>query len=602
MRFFNETHKLTRKFIVIFFALGGLTLTSMANAAMVVIGNPALPFKQLTKAQLGAIYLGKASSIKANITPYNQPSNTSVFETFYQQILGWGADQVSGYWSSQVFSGSGQEPPQVDNDQAAIQAVEEDPTAIAYVDTRSLNHVGNKVKVVYGHYKIPKLIKAPKKTNKSKAIYKSSSTNGFMTALDNPINSSSADANPDAALATQLSNINTMSSEDNTSGDIWQSLASHMQLQDQINNPDVQHWIKWFTSHKNVLNTMIDNATPYLYYVYHQTERRHMPAEFALLPMIESGYNPRALSSKSAAGLWQLMPGTASSFGMEMNWWYDPRRDIMTSTRAGLNYLEDLHRQMGTWFLAAAAYNEGPGALHAAIHRAKLAGKPTDYWNLAMPQETKQYVPKLLAISAIIANPAKYGIQLPVVPNHPFFGSVTLTSQMDLQEISAFSGLSIAGIKALNPGIQRWATAPQGHFTLLLPLITINKFESNLNKVAGQPHTAWKFAKITGDDSIQTLAQQAGVTPEYLKSVNRIKGKLRTGSGILVPVLNGATFSAIKEVNGAKQMTQSNQENLMSSALDRATKSQAEGLPAEVTGEPIKADDNIESLVGKLYG
>jgi len=501
MRYFRQyKDKLTRTLTFILIALVFVGLSGIAEASLVVIANPALKIKKLTKNQLAALYLGNPVKLAVDVTVYNQPDNTKAFQEFYQQILGWNAEQFNSYWAQQVFSGFSQQPPAVTDDQAAIQLVEHNPQAIAYVDSQSLKNVGHHLKVIYGHYKIPVNQHTVKKKQSANRLYSSSPTNGYMSALsgdpasDNSTDTSGPVNNPDTTLAQQLTQLNSNSNQ--TGQNIWSLIASHMTLQGQANRPDVRHWIVWFQQHPNVLKTMIDNATPYLYYIYQQTQRRHMPAEFALLPMIESGYNPRAYSSAGAAGLWQLMPGTASSYGMAIDWWYDSRRDILTSTKAGLDYLVQLHHEMGTWFLAAAAYNVGPGALEAAIHRNKAAGKPSDFWDLSLPNQTEQYVPKLLAISAIVANPQKYGIELPMVPDRPFFGSVTLTSQMDLQEIAKLSGVSIPIIKALNPGLQRWATAPKGKFTLLLPVMSVETFKNNLDQVIGEPHVSWVYHRI----------------------------------------------------------------------------------------------------------
>ncbi|MCB1827851.1 MAG: transglycosylase SLT domain-containing protein, partial [Coxiellaceae bacterium] len=584
--------------------LAAFTLSSVAEASLVVIANPSLKINALTKNQLADLYLNKPVSLPVTVTPYNQPDNTLSYQEFYQQILGWDAEQVSSYWAQQVFSGFSQQPSAVNNDQAAIQLVEKDPSAIAFVDSESLKNVGHRVKVVYGNYKIP----AASAPTSSGQLYSSSSTNGYMTAISNsdPASDASTDiqgptSDPDASLAKQLTSINNGNSG-GQSQNIWSLIQSHMTLQAKINDPRVQHWILWFSDHPKVLNTMINNAVPYLYYVYHQTQSRNMPGEFALLPMIESGYNPRAYSSAGAAGLWQLMPGTASSYGMEIDWWYDARRDVLTSTNAGLNYLVHLHRVMNTWALAAAAYNVGPGALEASIHRNKSEGKPADYWDLQLPNQTENYVPKLLAISAIIADPAKYHIQLPYVPNRPFFASVTLTSQMDLNEISKFSSVSIPVLKSLNPGLQRWATAPNGNFTLLLPATSVGAFENNLQKVIGQKHVGWIYHQVTNGESLATIASKYDTSMSKLAKVNNLhSGSVKVGSAILVPVKDSVTYTKLAGVSGAVSM-QSQQERVLSNALKRAAASQDKGLPAEVTGEPIEPNENLKSLLGKLYG
>lgn len=608
MRYFKTCiNKLTRKLPFILIVLLAVGLSTAAEASLVVIANPALKIKRLTKDQLAALYLNNPVRLPVNVTAYNQPDNTLSFREFYQQILGWEPSQVSSYWAGKVFSGFSQQPPSVSNDQAAIQLVEHDRNAIAYVDSKSLQHVGNRVKVVYGNYKIPVYQPTKKQQTQTDQLYSSNASNGYMEALsgdpaaDNSTDTTGPVSNPDTSLAKQLTQLNDTNNQ--TGQNIWSLIASHMTMQSQANRPRVQHWILWFQQHPQVVQTMIDNATPYIYYIYQQTQRRHMPAEFALLPMIESGYNPHAYSYVGAAGLWQLMPGTASSYGMAIDWWYDSRRDILTSTKAGLNYLVSLHRRMGTWDLAAASYNAGPGAVGASIQRNKAAGKATDFWDLNLPKQTEEYVPKLLAISAIISHPKKYGIHIPDVPDHPFFGSVTLTSQMDLQEISSLSGVSIPVIKALNPGLQRWATAPKSKFTLLLPVMSVNTFKYNLDRVIGKPHVSWTYHRVTSGESLSSIASKYQTNVAMLEHINHLhSARVKSGEGILVPVHRHQTFTRLAGMSGGVSVMQDSQQKVLADALQRATESQKKKLPTEVTGGPIRSTDNLKSVVSKLYG
>ncbi len=372
----------------------------------------------------------------------------------------------------------------------------------------------------------------------------------------------------------------------------------------QINRPKVQHWILWFEGHRKALNRMIDNATPYLYYIYNQTQAHHMPAEFTLLPMIESGYKPKAYSYAGAAGLWQLMPGTASSYGLTIDWWYDPRLDILSSTNSGLTYLAHLHKDLHTWDLAAAAYNVGPGALHASIERNKDEGKSTDFWNLSLPKQTENYVPKLLALSAIISDPSKYGVTLPYVPDSPFFGAVTLTSQMDLKQISTLSGVSIPILKELNPGLRRFATALGSKFTLLLPITAVNTFKQNLQKVIGKPRISWKYQEVHAGESLASIAENYHTSTSLLKVVNHLSSAhLSAGQGVLVPVRLHKVYTKLGRVSGIAAAPQSKSiQKLLNNALKKAVKTQEEAVPKELTGQVIKSTDSLKTLLGKLYG
>jgi len=579
-----------------------LAMVTEAQASIVVIGNPSLQLKKLTKDELSDLYLGKPVSLSLSksqvVQPYNQTDNSLAYQHFYQSILGWTSYQVSSYWTPLVFSGEVNPPPIVNNDAAAIAMVEQSPNAIAYVDSSSLADVGNRVKILYGTY-------TPPVVHHSEHLYSSTRSSGYIRALS--ANSSryaqAPTTDPDASLAKQLTSINNNAQ---TGENLWPVISQAMQMTKQVNNPQVRHWIVWFEQHRDVLDTMIDNATPYLYYISQQTQARHMPAEFTLLPMIESGFNPRAFSYAGAAGLWQMMPGTASGYGLTIDWWYDSRRDILGSTNAALNFLQHLHSELGTWYLAAAAYNAGPGALRAAINHNKRLGKPTNFWSLPLPNQTKQYVPKLLALAAIISNPGKYGVTLPYVPDRPFFASVTITSQMDLKEISTLSGVSIPILKELNPGMRRFSTAPNTtHFTLLLPVMVVDTFKDNLEKALGKTHISWHYHQVHRGETLASIAKNYHTSRSVLKRVNYFSNtRLSSGQGILVPIQLHKPYTKLAGVSGNVMIPESrSSQAILSKALKKAVQSQKKQLPKEViAGEPIKTSDSLKTLLGKLYG
>jgi membrane-bound lytic murein transglycosylase D len=573
-----------------------VTITSIGQATVVVIANPSSPITNVTKTQLSAAYLGKPSTLPSSIAVYNQPDNTASYAAFYQDIMGWDADQVNRYWAQQVFSGIATQPPVVSDDAAAIALVQQTQTAIAYVDSDSLEKVGNTVKVIYGNYTIP-AYHAPQPSESPAKLYSSSKQEGYMSAIDENSPPTNTPANnSDSQLTKQIGTINSNQSSQN----LWSLISSNMTLQGQDNNPRVSHWIAWFQRHPKVLGTMIDNASPYLYYIFQQTQRYHVPAEFALLPMIESGYNPHAYSSAGAAGLWQLMPSTASNYRIQMNWWYDSRLDILKSTQAALNFLAYLHKTMGSWELAAAAYNEGPGALQSGINRNKRAGLPADYWSLNLNKQTAQYVPKLLALSAIIANPSQYGLTLPNISNQPFFAGVTLGSQMTLPVLSQLSGLTVGGIEALNPSIRRVATAPDGNFTLLLPITSINTFVNNYQQIIGKPCMNYHYHKVHAGETLSTLATTYNTTSSQIMQLNTMTD-VKAGDSILVPINLNNTYTKLVSISGTSTTAASQSQDL-TGVLKRATESQKIVLPKEVTGQPIKSSDNLKSLVDKLYG
>ena len=306
-----------------------------------------------------------------------------------------------------------------------------------------------------------------------------------------------------------------------------------------------------------MLKKILNRAAPYINYAYQQTQKRGMPAEFALLPVIESAYNPHAYSRVGAAGLWQLMPGTASSEGLTIDWWYDARLDVVASTNTALNFLVRLHSNLGNWKLAAAAYDAGQGAVRAAIARNKHVHKSTNFESLSLPLETRNYIPKLFAVAAIIKDPSKYGITLPNVPNRPYFSVVTMKSQIDRGEIARLAGISVDTVRQLNPGMQRWATRPGSDYHLLIPTANVNQFLNNLKRVAGRPHVSWQYHEVHSGQTLAGIAHDYHTTVSLLQKVNGLKDtKVHPEQGILVPLHLNKTFAMPV---GVKKMPARNQ-------------------------------------------
>ncbi len=263
---------------------------------------------------------------------------------------------------------------------------------------------------------------------------------------------------------------------------LWQQIAIDFKLPHQENRPEVQAQIHWFVSHPKYLLRVASHASYYMYYIHEQVVKRHLPGELVLLPMIESAYDPYAYSWVGAAGIWQMMPQTGLGFGLKQDWWYDARKSIAPSTKAALDYLFYLHNFFnGDWLLATAAYNYGEGNVQAAINRNVSAGKASNFWSLQLPLETESYVPRLLALSAIVANPSKYGVTLPYIPNRPYFGIVELHQQLEMSRIAQMADISSTELYELNPGFTRFATEPDSRYQLLLPISKIPLFEANLS-------------------------------------------------------------------------------------------------------------------------
>ena len=223
--------------------------------------------------------------------------------------------------------------------------------------------------------------------------------------------------------------------------DLWQRVRSGFRMQD-LNNPLVRDWENWYSSRPEYMARMVERSSRYLHYIVEEVERRNMPTEIALLPMIESAYNPQAYSRSHASGIWQFIPSTGINYGLRQNWWYDGRRDIIAATSAALDYLEKLYAQFGSWDLALASYNWGEGAVGRAIAKNQARGLPGDYESLTMPVETRGYVPKLQAVKNIIADPARFGLQLASVPNEPYFSAIAIKRHIHLKLSPQFSQLS----------------------------------------------------------------------------------------------------------------------------------------------------------------
>lgn len=262
---------------------------------------------------------------------------------------------------------------------------------------------------------------------------------------------------------------------------IWDSMRQNFTLPHYEDNPHVEDQIEWFMSNQDFLYHSALRAAPYLYYIMQQVKKRHLPAEVALLPIIESSFNPFSYSSAGAAGIWQLMPGTASGLGIKQNWWYDGRRDVVASTKAALNYLTYLGEFFdGNWMYAIAAYNTGEGNVLAAIKKNIRNSESTNFWSLPVAQQTRDYIPKLLALAIIISHPDEYPVQLPYVRNAPYLAQVDVGSQIDLRHAANLAGLSFKQLKQLNPGFNRSTTGTRGGFKLVLPIENVEQFSENL--------------------------------------------------------------------------------------------------------------------------
>ncbi|RDE24198.1 LysM peptidoglycan-binding domain-containing protein [Motiliproteus coralliicola] len=342
----------------------------------------------------------------------------------------------------------------------------------------------------------------------------------------------------DAEPAAQQPTTESVSVEtEPVSDDLWQRTREHFALDHNIDQPRIQSQLKWYSRHPKYLDRMADRASRYYYYVLEQVISRGMPAELALLPIVESAYDPFAYSHGRAAGPWQFIPMTAKRFKLKHSWWYDGRRDIQASTKAALDYLELLNKRFdGDWLLALAAYNAGGGNVSKAIRKNRERNKPTDFWSLKLPKETSAYVPKLLALAKLFDNPQAYGLSLKPLPNRPYFAAVDTGSQIDLAKAAELADISIEELYLLNPGFNQWATDPQGPHQLLVPVEKADGFRHALDSYPPEKRVSWARYKVRSGDSLIAIAKRNNTTVETIRTSNKLRGNtIRIGQMLLIP-------------------------------------------------------------------
>ncbi|MDH5784643.1 MAG: LysM peptidoglycan-binding domain-containing protein [Chromatiales bacterium] len=343
--------------------------------------------------------------------------------------------------------------------------------------------------------------------------------------------------------------------------DIWSRIRDGFRLVGQHTHPRIENDLNWYRSHESYLVRMTERATPYLHFIVEEIQRREMPLEIALLPVVESAYQPFAYSHGRAAGLWQFVPGTGRRFGLSQTWWYDGRRDVTASTIAALDYLQYLHKYFdGDWLHALAAYNSGEGTVKRAIRRNQKKGKPTDYWSLDLPKETEGYVPKLLAISTLVANPAAQGVALDTIADTPYLQSVDVGSQIDLDLAAELADISLEQIYRYNPGFNRWATDPKGPHKLMVPLDKVEQFQQALAEYPADERITWKRHKIKSGEVLGVIAENYRTNADLIRKVNRIKGNnIRAGQTITIPVARKSLSRYSLSANQRLKSTQNTQ-------------------------------------------
>ena len=323
-------------------------------------------------------------------------------------------------------------------------------------------------------------------------------------------------------------------------GSRYPDLLARMRAGFQLGDFDdkrVERETTWYASHPDYIERTFTRAAPYLHHIVREVEARGLPLELAVLPVIESAFEPYAYSHARAAGLWQFIPGTGTRFGLKQDWWYDGRRDVIAATRGALDYLEFLHGEFGDWLLAVAAYNCGENAVARQIAINRKAGKPTDFWNLKLPKETRAYVPKLIAMSRLVARPDDYGLAFSAVPNEPYFARVETGGQIDLRVAAELAGLTIDEIYALNPAYHRWATDPEGPHYLLVPVEAEEVFRQNVLQLTPDQRMRVERYEVRQGDTVASIAKRFSTSPQILRELNTLNttDAIQIGSELRVP-------------------------------------------------------------------
>ena len=317
--------------------------------------------------------------------------------------------------------------------------------------------------------------------------------------------------------------------------DLWDRIRRGYAMPD-LTNDLVLDRERWYASRPDYIERMTERSSKYLFHIVEELERRNMPTELALLPFIESAFNPQAVSSAKAAGMWQFMPATGKHFELKQNAFRDDRRDVLASTRAALDYLQKLHRMFGDWHLALAAYNWGEGSVGRAIERNRKAGLATGYEDLKMPAETRMYVPKLQAVKNIVLDPNKLNTVLPVIENHPYFQSVEITRDIDVAMAAKLADVALDDFKALNPSAHKPVILAAGTPQILLPWDNAATFRANLQANANRQLASWTAWQAPSTMRPADVARKVGMAEADLRAVNQIPNGMviKAGSTVLV--------------------------------------------------------------------
>lgn len=332
-------------------------------------------------------------------------------------------------------------------------------------------------------------------------------------------------------------------------GNLWDRLRLGAQMDTSLDNERIEIQRNWYLKNSAYIERMARRATRYLHYTISEAEKRGLPTELALLPIIESAYDPFAYSHAHAAGMWQFIPGTARYMGVKQNEWYDGRRDVIDSTRAAYDFLTLLYKKFGDWHHVLAAYNAGPGAVQRAIDRNLADGLPTDFWSLRLPAETRSYVPRFIAMAQIVKTPEAYGVDLRPVLNQPFFRTISVERQVDMPRAASIAGVSLKEFYQLNPGFKRQFTDPDGPHRLLVPAGLPSDFEADIAALPQPQAVLAQTYRVKRGDTLFKVARQFGMSPQALRELNQLKSdKLALGRVLTITRGNvSAEYLALRQ-------------------------------------------------------
>ena len=342
------------------------------------------------------------------------------------------------------------------------------------------------------------------------------------------------------ALANSISDSDETETPVPVFSDVWERIRYQLSIHVPQNRPVVAER-NYYQRHQKYLDRISKRAEPYLYFIVEEVEKRQIPIEIALLPIVESAFDPFGYSHRSASGIWQFMPLTGERFNLKQNWWYDGRRDIVQSTRAALDYLSYLHKTLeGDWLNAIAAYNSGEGRVLKAIKKNRKKHLPTDFWSLDLPRETTAYVPKLLALSDLLKRQEEFGVTWKPIINAQVVEIINIDSQIDLALAADMADLSLTELYRLNPGFNRWATAPDGPHQLLIPSDKAEKFKRKLANTPPKDRLRWQYYTVKQGDTLSVIAQKFSTNSHTIQSLNKLDTHvIRVNQKLLVPLSDG---------------------------------------------------------------